>query len=172
MSEADATNLDELAEEEPGKKSRLPLIMGLVLALVLGGGGFFVTYSGLFSLAPFLGGEQAEEPEAPLPAAYTDPNFAFVAVGEMVIPLGPKAEADVLIIESSIEVAPDDVTMVTTLMPRIRDVFNTYLRAIEESDLELPGASMQLRAQLLRRIRVVINPVEPRDLLFTSFVLR
>ena len=172
MSEADATNLDELDEEAPAKKSKLPMIIGLALTLILGGGGFFATYSGMVSLASFLGGDKAEEKKEELPAAYTDANFAFVSVGEMVIPLGPKAEADVLIIESSIEVAPADVETVTQLMPRIRDVFNTYMRAIEESDLERPGASMQLRAQLLRRIRVVIDPIEPRDLLFTSFVLR
>lgn len=167
-----------MAETEPATddgeatpKSRLPLILGLALFLALGGGGFFVTYSGMLSLAAVTGGgeEAAHEPE---PHVSDLPPFAFVPVGEMVIPLGPKAQNDVLILESSIEVAPEDKEAVEQLMPRIRDVFNTYLRAIEESDLESPGASLRLRAQLLRRIRVVVDPAEPRDLLFTSFVFR
>ena len=43
----DAMADEELAEEEaPKKKSKLPLIIGLVLMLALGGGGFFAVYSG------------------------------------------------------------------------------------------------------------------------------
>lgn len=171
MSENDEATVEDGATPKP--KSRLPLIIGLFLFLALGGGGFFATFSGMLSLTPVLGGDDAEHAKGAKehrePAA---PGFAFVPVGEMVIPLGPRAEADVLIIESEIEVAPDDRDAVSALMPRIRDVFNTYLRALEESDLEKPGASIALRAQLLRRIRVVAEPVEPRDLLFTSFVFR
>ena len=42
---------DETEVEEPKKKSKLPMILGVVLALSLGGGGFFAVYSGLI-LAP------------------------------------------------------------------------------------------------------------------------
>lgn len=161
---------EDLEDGGKPRKSRLPAILGLALCFALGGGGFFATYSGALSLAAVLGGGKAEKasesPKADQPA------YAFVPVGEMVIPLGPRARADVLIIESSIEVAPEEQPAVTALMPRIRDVFNTYLRAIEETDLEEPGASVRLRAQLLRRIRVVVDPAEPRDLLFTTFVFR
>ena len=38
---------EDTPEKEPTKKSKLPLIIGLVLALVGGGGGFFAVYSGM-----------------------------------------------------------------------------------------------------------------------------
>lgn len=38
--------------EAPKKRSKLPLIIGLVLMIALGGGGFYAVYSGLI-----LGGE-------------------------------------------------------------------------------------------------------------------
>ena len=40
-------------------------------------------------------------------------------------------------------------------MPRVVDVLNTFLRAVEPRDLEQPSALAPLRAQMLRRIQVV-----------------
>ena len=57
-------------------------------------------------------------------------------------------------------------------MPRIRDMFNTYLRAVEARDLEAQDATLRLRAHLLRRIGVLVAPLEARDLLFTTFILK
>lgn len=56
-------------------------------------------------------------------------------------------------------------------MPRIADVLNTYLRAVEVRDLEAPAATVWLRAQMLRRIQVVAGEGRVRDLLITEFVL-
>ena len=56
-------------------------------------------------------------------------------------------------------------------MPRIVDVLNTYLRAVEVRDLEEPAAMARLRAQMLRRVQVVTGEGRVRDLLVTEFVL-
>ncbi|MEL7117673.1 MAG: flagellar basal body protein FliL, partial [Pseudomonadota bacterium] len=47
---SDSATVDGDVESAP-KKSKLPLLVGLVLALALAGGGFFAVYSGLI-LAP------------------------------------------------------------------------------------------------------------------------
>ena len=73
---------------------------------------------------------------------------------------------------AEIEVAANDAATFEAMMPRVRDLFNTYLRAVEARDLEQPNATMRLRDQLLRRLRVIAEPASPRDLLFTSFILR
>ena len=56
-------------------------------------------------------------------------------------------------------------------MPRVLDVLNTYLRAVDVRDLEQPSAIPRLRAQMLRRIQVVTGPDRVRDLLITEFIL-
>lgn len=172
MLEIDDIDSDAEAEfEAPVKRSRAPLLIGLALSLLLGGGGFFAVYSGAVSL-PF-GGEAKPEKTAPRRAAYNPEDApAFVPVGEMVIPLGPNARAKFLVIEMEIETRQEDAAAIDALRPRLLDVFNTFLRAVEEADIEAPSATIRLRAQLLRRARAVAAPVEPRDLLITSFILK
>ena len=57
-------------------------------------------------------------------------------------------------------------------MPRVLDVLNTYLRAV---DVKRPRGRRprcaRLRAQMLRRIQVVTGEGMVRDLLVTEFVL-
>lgn len=150
--------------EAPRKKSKLPVMIGLVLALALGAGGFYATYSGLI-----LGGAEAEhaaEPEAgPLP------DIAFVPVDQVVISLGAAAQNQHLRMSSQLEVDKPHAAEVTLLMPRILDVLNGYLRAVDAAQLEDPAALVRLRSQMLRRIQIVTGEGRVRDLLITEFVL-
>ena len=160
MAEAEAPQ-----DAEPKKKkSKLPLILGLVLALVLGGGGFYSTWSGMLFGAPEA--EHAEE-EKPGPL----PDIAFVPVETVVISLGQGGEASHLKFTSQLEVAKSYADEVTVLMPRILDVLNSYLRAVAITDLEDPTAMARLRAQMLRRVQIVTGEGRVRDLLVTEFVL-
>lgn len=164
---------DEILEpegEEPAKRSKLPLILGLVLFLAAAGGGFYATFSGMFSIASLMGGEKVDGEDDMVMAAASTPTF--FPIGETIIPLGPNAEAEFLLMTSEIEIDPKDLEAFQALMPRIQDLFNTYLRAVEARDLEQPNATMRLRDQLLRRLRVIAEPAMPRDLLFTSFILK
>ncbi len=158
-------------EPETAKSSRMPLIISLVLFLVAAGGGFYATSSGQLSLASILGGESKKSTEQQTKAA-SAPVLAFLPVGEIVVPLGPGAQAKYLLFTSEIEVSSEDTEQLLAMLPRIRDLFNTYLRAVEARDLEQPDATMRLRDQLLRRLRTITDPLSPRDILFTSFILR
>ncbi|EAU46416.1 flagellar basal body-associated FliL family protein [Salipiger bermudensis] len=179
----DAT-ADAPAEDEgtPKKKgSKLPMLIGLVLALAGGGGGFYAAWSGLL---PFGGGHApAEEahgeggqgaagghggdPALPLP----DTNVAFVELEPLVISMGTIAELHHLRFRASLEVPPQYVAEVETLTPRVIDVLNSYLRALRPSDIEAPGALIRLRSQMLRRIQMVAGEDRIRDLLVMEFVL-
>lgn len=151
-------------EEPPKKRSKKPLLIGLVLALVLGGGGFYATFSGLI-----LGGaeEYAEEEQVPGPLT----GIAFVPLETIVISLGPDSGSEHLRFTAQLEVADSAAADVTTLAPRILDVVNSYLRAIDTASIEDPHAMARLRAQMLRRIQVVTGEGRVRDLLITEFVL-
>jgi flagellar FliL protein len=60
---------------------------------------------------------------------------------------------------------------VTAILPRVVDVLNSYLRALEISDLEDPAALTRLRAQMLRRVQIVAGPGQVNDLLVMEFVM-
>jgi flagellar FliL protein len=147
------------------KKSKKPLIIGLVLAILLGGGGFYATYSGMI-LAPAEQG--AAHPESTAEAL---PDIAFVPIEPLVISLGDAASGRFLRFTSQLEVNGPMVPDVTLLLPRIVDVVNGYLRAIEPASLDEPAMMMKIRAQLLRRVQMVTGEGRVRDLLITEFVL-
>ncbi|WP_145105005.1 flagellar basal body-associated FliL family protein [Cereibacter sediminicola] len=150
---------------ETGKKrSLMPLIGGVVLALALGGGGFYATWSGLI-LSKGHGGPTVEAGPVPLP------DIAFVPIDPIVISLGRDSTLSHLRFTAQLEVAKANAADVALLMPRIIDVINGYLRAVAVSRLENPGALVELRAQMLRRIQMVTGEGRVRDLLVTEFVL-
>jgi flagellar protein FliL len=155
----------------PKKKSKLPIILGLVLMLVLGGGGFYAVYSGMI-LAP-AGEHAAAEPDAhadePTPEAL--PDIAFVPLDPMIISLGDSSTARHLRFSAQLEVSKAYQADVELLKPRVVDVLNGYLRAVDVSELEDRSALIRLRAQMLRRVQIVTGEGRVRDLLIIEFVM-
>lgn len=148
---------------DPPRKRRLlvPLLIGLGLMAGLGGSAFFVTYSGLL----FGGAPTAQEPH---PAAL--PEIAYVALDPMVIPLGSGGQRH-LRFAAQIEVPLAHKKEVETLRPRLMDVLNSYLRALDLRQLEDPTALTRIRAQILRRLQVVTGEGRVQDLLIIEFVM-
>ena len=156
-------------EETPKKKSKLPILIGLVLMLLLGGGGFYAVYSGMI-LAPAhpAGAEAAAEEEAHV--APTEPKIAFLPLDPMVISL-PEGKARHLRFSAQLEVPILKQKEVELLKPRVMDVLNGFLRAVEVKDLEDPAALLRLRAQMLRRVQIVVGEGMVNDLLVIEFVM-
>ncbi len=146
------------------KKSKKPLIIGLALAIVLGSGGFYASWSGMI-LAPAADRAAAEADLVPLP------DIAFVAVDPLTITLGAVADNRHLRFGSQLEVSGAHLADVTLLLPRIVDVLNGYLRALDPAQFDDPAALVRMRAQMLRRIQIVTGEGRVRDLLVTEFVL-
>lgn len=172
---ADAT-ADATADAEPPKgRSKLPLVLGLVLALAGGGGGFYAASSGLLP----LGGDGAGEGGHGADKAGDDGHsgadvlgdVAFVPVDPLVISLGQNAANRHLRFKAQLEVTAGNEGAVSKLMPRIVDVLNGYLRAIDVRDLEDPTALIRLRSQMLRRVQIVTGGSYVTDLLVMEFVL-
>ena len=165
-------------DQEPKKKSsKMPLIIGLVLAVLGGGGGFYAASSGLL---PFGGAhEAAVEGGHGAPAdghgtgAPLEPlgNVAFLELPTLVASLGSVNDMHHLRFQANLEVDKTYLADVELLQPRILDVLNSYLRALEPRDIESPGALIKLRSQMLRRIQLVAGEGRVRDLLVAEFVL-
>lgn len=158
---------EETEQDEPKKRSKKPLLIGLVLAILLGGGGFYAVWAGLI-LAPADQAAEEEildDPEEPLP------DVAFVPVPPLVVNVGTGVTARHLRFHVQLEVKKDAEDDVTQMLPRVVDVFNGYLRAIELAELEHKAALVRLRAQLLRRVQIVTGEGRVQDLLIMEFVL-
>jgi len=176
----DATADTDPGEMPPEKKGgKLPLIVGLVLALAGGGGGFYAVQ---FGLLPFGKSTPAEEYEASSGEEGTDPpplsekaldfsEIAFVPVEPIHLSLGHGQNASQLRFRAQLEVNAKYQSDVEKLLPRVTDVLNSYLRAVEVSDLQDSLALTRLRAQMLRRINIVTGQDRVRDLLIMEFVL-
>ncbi|WP_417700170.1 flagellar basal body-associated FliL family protein [Pseudophaeobacter sp.] len=166
------------AEEDATKpKSKLPLIIGVVLAIAGGGGGFFAVSSGLL---PF--GRSAEHTEVPAAVAAPEgvdsgesaadiAQLAFIEMEPIVITLRKASGIKHLRFSAQLEVDKIHQAEVEKVLPRVVDVLNSYLRALELEDLSDPMALPRLRAQMLRRINIATGQGRVRDLLIMEFVL-
>ncbi|GLS85202.1 flagellar basal body protein FliL [Cypionkella aquatica] len=155
----------EQPQEAATKKgSKKPLIIGLVLGLLMAGGGFYASWSGLILGS---GDGHAADEAAPNPL----PDISFVPVDSVIVSIGPGEDGRHLRFTSQLEVAGPRTAEVTSLLPRIVDVMNSYLRALDANEFDDPAALVRMRAQLLRRIQIVTGENRVRDLLVTEFVL-
>lgn len=162
---------DEPIEDEPKKKSKLPMIIGLVLMLVLGGGGFFAVYSGmLFSQEDPAEDHAAAEEDAPVEEPL--PDVAFVPIEPLIINLDTKNGAlKHLRFQAQIEVPAKYEADVTLILPRLVDILNGYLRAVDVYELEDPTALIRIRSQMLRRMKIAAGEERVRDVLIMEFVI-
>jgi flagellar FliL protein len=153
------------AEETSTKKSKKPMLIGLILAIAGGSGGFFATWSGM------LLGSESHASEVHEVTENASAKTAFVPVEQLVISLNAAARAQHLLFRAELEVPESYAEEVQGLLPRVVDVMNTYLRALDPGDLEDPSALTRLRAQMLRRVQVVAGQGRINDLLVMEFVL-
>ncbi|MFB2531490.1 flagellar basal body-associated protein FliL [Paracoccus sp. p4-l81] len=134
--------------------------MNVIIVLVLAGAGFAVTYLGL--LQGLVGGSGQHESHDAAPA--------FVAIEPMAIVI-PGTPPRQFRLSAQIEVAPDQIAAVQGMMPRVQNVLQGFLRAVEPDRLADRAAWFELRLQMLYRIRMVLGEDRVRDLLITDFIV-
>ena len=150
--------------------SRLPLIIGLVLAIAGGGGGFLAVRA---EFLPIGNGTSSRAPDT-APTEDDAPDFSdlvYVPIEPLVVSYAQDGRSRHLRFRAELEVPDGEAGEVTRLMPRVIDVLNTYLRALRVSDLEETTALLRLRAQMLRRVQTVVGHERVKDLLVMEFVL-
>lgn len=162
------TETAEIDAPEAPKKSKLPLILGIVLLLAGGGGGFMLVKMGL------IGGKSTETETAEA-AADEEPDqkveVAFVALDPMIITISRGSTRQLLRFTAQLDVKPSAVEEVEKIKPRIVDILNGYLRALEIEDIEAPAALLKIRSQMLHRVKIVAGDENINDLLVMEFVL-
>lgn len=147
------------------RPSRRPLLIGAVLSLLLGGAGFAAGYVGLLSgVVAALTADRTDSSLLPADSVY-------LPIDPLVVSLGPLHDVRQLRVAATLEVPRSRQAEVAQLMPRLLDVLNGYLRAVEPEEFAEPGALIRIRAQMLRRLQIVAGEGRVRDLLLTEFVL-
>ena len=152
---------------ETPKKSKMPMILGLVLALAGGGGGFFAMYSGMIGGS----GETAESEHVAEDMPGELPDVGFVELPQLIVPIGGAAEPKLLRFRAHLEVPSTFKEEVESINPRIVDVLNSYLRAVNIQDVSGRDSLPKLRAQMLRRVQIVTGKGRVRDLLIMELVV-
>lgn len=158
---------DAEEHEKPKKKSKVPLVLGVLFLIAGAGGGFFAVNSGLLLLGDSSVELHSETEQIEMKGI---PDMSYVPLEPLVVSFGGGTGPN-LRFRAQLEVhAPyhDEVAKVT---PRVMDVLNSYLRAVDLDDIRDNAALVRLRAQMLRRIQVVTGGNQVNDLLIMEFVL-
>jgi flagellar FliL protein len=164
-----ATENTQPKDPKHKKSLVIPLIVGVILAIGGGAGGFWAMTRGPFAPAPTQ--EAATDPTHEAEHTAAPVSVGFVPLDTLVISLGPEETSRHLMFTAELEVDPAHLAEVTQLSPRVLDVLNSYLRVIALTELSDPASLARLRAQMLRRIQVVTGAGRVRDLLVTQFVV-
>jgi flagellar FliL protein len=165
MAENDAEGGEpaEAAEAAPAKKGKLKLIIAAVgfLALVGSGCGWFFFMRG-----------HAEEAHAEAAAAKPP---AFVEVPEMLVNLIglPGDRVQYLKVRVVLEVKEEKlIEAIKPNMPRVTDIFQTYLRELRVGDLNGSAGLFRLKEELTRRVNVAVAPNQVNAVLFKEIVIQ
>jgi flagellar FliL protein len=160
----------EAAPKKGGKK-KLILLAVPVLLVALGAGLWF---GGI--LPPLLGmgpaqHAAAEGAEAPPPPP---PTPAFVDLPEIVSNLNaPGRRASFVRLRAKLEISrQEDVAAVNAAMPRLVDLFATYLREVRPEELRGSAGSHRLREELIARASIAASPARVTDVLFVEILVQ
>jgi flagellar FliL protein len=163
---ADAAAEGSVAPASRFDKRKL-IMMGA--PLLLGGVGAGLWFTGVL---PRLLGLSHDTKQAADAAASTAP--VFLDLPEMVANLdsNPHRPSYVKLVARLELGSPADVARVTQAMPRLMDLFQTYLREMHPEELRGAAGTYRLREELITRAAVAAAPATIKDVLFTELLVQ
>lgn len=151
------------ADAIPAKKGKLKLLIALVgfVAILGGGGGWFFFVRGH--------GEEVHA-EAPPPKPPS-----FVEVPDMMVNLvgAPGERVQYLRVKIVLEVKEEkQVEAIKPNLPRVTDLFQTYLRELRPSDINGSAGLFRLKEELTKRVNNAVAPQVVSAVLFKEIVVQ
>jgi flagellar FliL protein len=169
---ADAGAEGDAAPAKGGGKKKLLLILLPVLLLGAGAGLWFSgILPGLLGMGPKP--EEAAQAAAEPPVPPRSPP-AFVELPEIVSNLNaPGRRASFVRLRAKLEISrADDAAAVQAAMPRLLDLFQTYLREVRPEELRGSAGTHRLREELVARASVAVAPARVTDVLFVELLVQ
>ncbi|KJC39513.1 flagellar basal body-associated protein FliL [Bradyrhizobium sp. LTSP849] len=152
------------AEAAPPKNKLKLIIMAIGLLAVLGGGAatwfFFFRH----------GDDEHHAEVAPPPKPP-----AFVDVPDMMVNLAgaPGERVQYLKLKIVLELKEEkQIEAIKPTMPRITDIFQTYVRELRSSDLNGSAGIFRLKEELTKRVNAAVAPVQVSAVLFKEVVIQ
>jgi flagellar protein FliL len=164
MADEDKAEGGAEGEAAASKKGKLKLIIAAAGFLVILGAG-----AGWFFLMRGHGGEEVHA-EAPPPKPP-----AFVEVPDMLVNLvgAPGERIQYLKVKLVLEVKEErQVEAIKPSLPRVTDLFQTYLRELRASDLNGSAGLFRLKEELTKRVNVALSPNQVNAVLFKEIVVQ
>jgi flagellar FliL protein len=171
----------EAGEGAKGGGGRKKLVL-LAVPVVLAGVGAGLWFTGI--LPPLLGmGGAPAQTEANAAAADAAPRPpAFFDMPEIITNLNASGRRPVFVkLRSKLEITrAEDSAQITAAMPRLLDLFQTYLRETRPEELRGSAGTHRLREELIARANIALTPPPgstqpaPRvtDVLFTEILVQ
>ncbi len=168
-------------EGRPAKKGgKKKLIILVAAVLLLGGGGAGAWFSGILPQMLGMGPPPAppQDPNATQTAAAPPPAVApppvFLDMPDITANLNaPGRRGPLVRIRSRLELArPEDAAPMTAAMPRLLDLYATYLREMRPEELRGSAGTHRLREELIARANLVAAPARVVDVLFVEILVQ
>ena len=160
-----ATEKEGGAPEAGAPKSKLKLIIIVVAVLTVLGGGA-ASWCLLF---------RHHDDEAHAEAAPPAKPPAFVEVPDMLVNLvnSPGEHVQYLKVKVVLEVKEErQVEAIKPTMPRVTDMFQSYLRELRPTDLNGSAGMFRLKEELTRRVNAAVAPSQVSAVLFKEIVVQ
>ncbi len=160
--------MNEAAPEPAKKKSKKLLLAIPVLLVAAGAGGWF---SGV--IPGLLNGNAKSDKVGAAKAVMVAAPPVYVDVPEIVSNLNVAGKRpSYMKLHAKLEVgSASDVAPVTAAMPRIQDMFQTYLRDMRPEELRGSEGSYRLREELIGRASIAATPARVLDVLFVELII-
>ena len=160
---ADNEQTEEEGEAPAGGGKRKLIIIGAAFLVLLGGaaGGYFL----------FFDKPAAEKKVAELPP----PKPLFVDMPDLLVNMStaPGERTQYLKIKVVLEVKDQQlVAHIQPNIPRVVDIFQTYLREVRPSDLNGSAGMFRLKEELTRRVNATIAPHQVSAVLFKEILVQ
>lgn len=151
------------AEAAPSGKRKIFMIAGaVVLALAVGGLGWYV----------FMRGHDEQhadaQTKAPVPPVFLDVPDVLVNLAS-----NPGERIQYLKVKAVLELKDAPlVEKVKPAMPRVADLFQTYLRELRSNDLNGSIGLFRMKEELTKRVNAAIAPEHVNAVLFKEVVIQ
>jgi len=152
--------------EAPAPKGKLKMVIAVVAVLAIAGGGatwyFFLRHHDEVGHAA----EHAAPP--PKPPAYVEvPDMLVNLVGL------PGERVQYLKVKLVLEVKEEkQVEAIKPTLPRVTDLFQTYLRELRPSDINGSAGLFRLKEELTKRVNNAVAPQQVSAVLFKEIVVQ
>ena len=159
--------MKEHATEAPPRKKRGKLLFLVALPVFLGAGGAGAWFAGL------IPGTSPDAHTAAAPAPAPEKPI-FVDMPDIVANLNaPGRRSSYIKLRSKLEVArAADARALQKAMPRLQDLFTTYLREVRPEELRGSAGTYRLREELMARASLAAPPAQVTDVLFVELLLQ